>query len=891
MKNKAVRILSIIMLLGLVSSVSVFAAAEKTAATGFQTSVGSGQNEDSTAIGINYRTHIQNDGWEPGWTADGELSGTEGRSLRLEGIQIKLTGDFPAGAKIQYRTHVQNDGWETDWTADGETAGTEGRSLRLEGIQIELANMPDYSVQYRTHVQNDGWETKWSADGETAGTEGRSLRLEEIEIRIVNLTDYKSILATIAKLAKTNYTVASWESLQTVMVANVVSGHCDQTAIDSATAAIQVDFDALELQKKDDPEPPEEPVPSPGGGGSSIIAITGIMVDKASLTLTGVNATATIKAAIQPTNAANPNITWSSSDETVAKVSNGIVTAFGLGTADITATAAGNAAIKAVTTVTVESSAIPPAPFYTIDYSSETTAENVPDTVEYADNGEFTGAKTGTGGKVALNPGDTPKTLYFRVKAAGSTLIGEVQILDIPPTPPAPTESFTDGINQIVGAMANASYDGNILGSPDTTVMKSDENGIIDCSYADGVTAGPGKTELRLRYPAGLSCFASAWASTITVTQIKSIAVTTPPTKTVYTIGSSLDLAGLVVTGTSYENDAPCPLTITADNISGFDSTTAAAVQTLTITVGGKKTSFNISVKAEGSWPSGMFSDDVANTISGLTSAMEFSEDGTHWTTYNGTTPNLPDLTGKIALQVRMAETATQTAGPADTFTFTKAVSYTVTANGTVGTADVASVTTTELTLTFDSVPTGLGSDNIYLNGAEKGVLTGAGLTWKLSISKVAGLDIGDSKNYLVKVYITSPDPDDYTIVNSGKAVENISLAPKLSGEKLVAYYNSQPTSFQLRFRFSETVTYYYILQSYTDDQPATMTAEDIKESPTATGSLNKETLYSMNMTGLTPLTKYAVYLYAEDSAGNPALFYAYGNLTPVAMLTLTTTN
>ncbi|MBC3888612.1 leucine-rich repeat protein [Acetobacterium paludosum] len=148
------------------------------------------KNEITVPDGVTYRTHIQNIGWENTWAADGTRAGTEGQSLRLEGIEINLTGDnLPAGAHIEYRTHIQNSGWENTWTSEGNIAGTVGQSLRLEAIQIRLVDMPGYSVQYRVHVQNDGWETKWSADGESAGTEGRSLRLEAIEIRLVKTND------------------------------------------------------------------------------------------------------------------------------------------------------------------------------------------------------------------------------------------------------------------------------------------------------------------------------------------------------------------------------------------------------------------------------------------------------------------------------------------------------------------------------------------------------------------------------------------------------------------------------------------------------------------------------------------------------------------------------
>jgi len=148
------------------------------------------KNEITVPDGVSYRTHVQNNGWESSWAADGNPAGTEGQSLRLEGIEIKLTGNnLPAGARIEYRTHVQNSGWENDWSSDGQIAGTVGQSLRLEAIQIRLVDMPGYSVEYRTHVQNRGWETEWASDGESAGTEGQSLRLEAIEIRLVKSND------------------------------------------------------------------------------------------------------------------------------------------------------------------------------------------------------------------------------------------------------------------------------------------------------------------------------------------------------------------------------------------------------------------------------------------------------------------------------------------------------------------------------------------------------------------------------------------------------------------------------------------------------------------------------------------------------------------------------
>ncbi|WP_373484317.1 fibronectin type III domain-containing protein [Acetobacterium sp.] len=186
MKRMSVRMLTILIMALLFVWPGVLAAGN---AVQFTNTIPSDQGKSfniAAVSGICYRTHVQNIGWETNWAQDGGRAGTEGLGLRLEGIQIKLTGDeLPAGAGVEYRTHIQNIGWETDGSKNGATSGTEGLSLRLEGIQIRLINMPGYSVEYRTHIQNLGWETNWARDGEPAGTEGYSYRLEAIEIRLI----------------------------------------------------------------------------------------------------------------------------------------------------------------------------------------------------------------------------------------------------------------------------------------------------------------------------------------------------------------------------------------------------------------------------------------------------------------------------------------------------------------------------------------------------------------------------------------------------------------------------------------------------------------------------------------------------------------------------------
>ena len=86
--------------------------------------------------GVQYRTHVQNDGWQD-WKSNGAMSGTSGRALRLEAIQIQLTGDVATKYDVYYRVHCQNFGW-MGWAKNGESAGSAGFAYRLEGIEIRL---------------------------------------------------------------------------------------------------------------------------------------------------------------------------------------------------------------------------------------------------------------------------------------------------------------------------------------------------------------------------------------------------------------------------------------------------------------------------------------------------------------------------------------------------------------------------------------------------------------------------------------------------------------------------------------------------------------------------------------------------------------------------------
>ena len=67
------------------------------------------------------------------------------------------------------------------------------------------------------------------------------------------------------------------------------------------------------------------------------VAVTGVSLNKTSLSFTGTGSSQTLTATVSPSNATNKTLTWSSSNTSVATVSNGVVKAVGFGTATITA--------------------------------------------------------------------------------------------------------------------------------------------------------------------------------------------------------------------------------------------------------------------------------------------------------------------------------------------------------------------------------------------------------------------------------------------------------------------------------------------------------------------------------------------------------------------------
>lgn len=145
---------------------------------------------------ITYKTHVQSYGWMNS-VKDNAISGTTGKSKRVEAIQINLTGEMAKHYDVYYRVHAQSYGW-LDWAKNGQSAGTEGLSKRVEAMEIVLVKkgqaapgstakpfVAKLSVNYSAHVQSYGWMNAVK-NGATAGTTGKSKRVEGIKISLNN---------------------------------------------------------------------------------------------------------------------------------------------------------------------------------------------------------------------------------------------------------------------------------------------------------------------------------------------------------------------------------------------------------------------------------------------------------------------------------------------------------------------------------------------------------------------------------------------------------------------------------------------------------------------------------------------------------------------------------
>lgn len=161
---------------------------------------------DKNKYDIYYRVYTKYFGWLS-WTKNGAMAGTNGFGYNINAYEVMIVkkgyGDFSDISRpyvekddigVIYTTHVQSLGWR-EWAVNDEMSGTVGLSKRLEGIKIELYNNTYLSggIRYKTHVQSFGWGD-WVSDGLMSGSLGKAKRLEGIYIELTGeLADFYDV--------------------------------------------------------------------------------------------------------------------------------------------------------------------------------------------------------------------------------------------------------------------------------------------------------------------------------------------------------------------------------------------------------------------------------------------------------------------------------------------------------------------------------------------------------------------------------------------------------------------------------------------------------------------------------------------------------------------------
>ena len=322
------------------------------------------------------------------------------------------------------------------------------------------------------------------------------------------------------------------------------------------------------------------------------VAVSGVSLNKTSLSFTGTGSSQTLTATVSPSNATNKTITWSSSNTSVATVSNGVVKAVGFGTATITAKSNnGKTASCSVTVNPIQPTGIKATPetstLYGLNGTVKLSANVMPSN---ATNKTVTWSSRNTSVATVSSDGTVKAVGYGTTVITATTVNGltsnctinvkkeEVTSLTIA-TKPTKTNYYVGDTLNTAGLTLKAAYNN---GTTQTIT------GGFTCTPTALSTAGA--QTVTVNYGGKTATF------TVNVQDVtlSGIVIASNPTKTSYYVGDTLDTTGLKLTAT-YNNGTTQTIT------SGFTCTptalSTAGAQTVTVNYGGKTATFTVSVE------------------------------------------------------------------------------------------------------------------------------------------------------------------------------------------------------------------------------------------------------------------------------------------------------
>ena len=322
------------------------------------------------------------------------------------------------------------------------------------------------------------------------------------------------------------------------------------------------------------------------------IAVTGVSLNKTSLSFTGTGSSQTLTATVSPSNATNKTLTWSSSNTSVATVSNGVVKAVGFGTATITAKSNnGKTASCSVTVNPIQPTGIKATPetstLYGLNSTVKLSANVMPSN---ATNKAVTWSSRNTSVATVSSDGTVKAVGYGTTVITATTVNGLTSNCTIN----VKKEEVTSLTIATQPTKTNY-YVGDTLNTAGLTLKAAYNNGTTQ-TITSGFTCTPtalstaGVQTVTVNYGGKTATF------TVNVQDVtlSGIAIASNPTKTSYFVGDTLDTTGLKLTAT-YNNGTTQTIT------SGFTCTptalSTAGAQTVTVNYGGKTATFTVNVE------------------------------------------------------------------------------------------------------------------------------------------------------------------------------------------------------------------------------------------------------------------------------------------------------
>ena len=322
------------------------------------------------------------------------------------------------------------------------------------------------------------------------------------------------------------------------------------------------------------------------------IAVSSVSLNKTSLSFTCTGSSQTLTATVSPSNATNKTLTWSSSNTSVATVSNGVVKAVGFGTATITAKSNnGKTASCSVTVNPIQPTGIKATPetstLYGLNGTVKLTANVMPSN---ATNKAVTWSSRNTSVATVSSDGTVKAVGYGTTVITATTVNGLTSNCTIN----VKKEEVTSLTIATKPTKTNY-YVGDTLNTAGLTLKAAYNNGTTQ-TITSGFTCTPtaltsaGVQTVTVNYGGKTATF----AVNVQDVTLSGIAIASNPTKTSYYVGDTLDTTGLKLTAT-YSNGTTQTIT------GGFTCTptalSTAGAQTVTVNYGGKTATFTVNVE------------------------------------------------------------------------------------------------------------------------------------------------------------------------------------------------------------------------------------------------------------------------------------------------------